>query len=129
MIAVGTDGPGSAERSSSGSNERVDAVTGAVERSEDVARGARPHLDLLAVARHGDGPRVEVGAAHFEMTEGETARSDVVASDRERHGMVVGEHEGRAGTQHAVHLAQQPVDVFDLRQHAGGEREVDRVGA
>ena len=43
--------------------------------------------------------------------------------------MVVGEHERRAGPQHAVHLAQEPVDVLDLSQHAGSQGEVDGVGA
>ena len=35
----------------------------------------------------------------------------------------------RARPQHAVHLAEQPVEVLDLAEHAGREREVDRVGA
>ncbi len=53
----------------------------------------------------------------------------VVASEREAHRVVVREHERRAGAQHAVHLTEQAVEVLDLVDHAGGEREIDRVGA
>ena len=36
---------------------------------------------------------------------------------------------GGAVPQHAVHLAEQPAQVRDLRQRAVAERDVDRVGA
>ncbi len=41
--------------------------------------------------------------------------------------MLVRAHERGAGPQHAVHLAQQPIHVLDLTEHACAEREVDRI--
>ena len=75
MIVVGTDGPGSAERTRLGFEQRVDAVAGAVQRREDVARRcAGSTCDLLAVARHATiGAGLEVRAADLEAAERETA--------------------------------------------------------
>ena len=43
--------------------------------------------------------------------------------------MVVREDERALPGQHPVHLAEEAVEVFDLVHDAGGQREVDRVGA
>ena len=65
---------------------------------------------------------------HFERAQRQRARRVGLAADGQRHRMVEREHERCAGPQHSVHLAVQPVEVLDFADHAGREREVDRVG-
>ena len=43
--------------------------------------------------------------------------------------MVVREHERGPRAQHAVNLAEQPVEILDLVHHPGRQRDVDRIGA
>ena len=100
-----------------------------MQRREDVGERARPHLDALVVVGDLDRAEVEVGTADLEPSEREPARRLDFAADRERQRVFVREHERRAGPEHAVHLTEQAVEVFDLGEHAGREGEVDRVGA
>ncbi len=100
-----------------------------MQRREHVGDRAREHTDPLVVVCDLGGLPVEVRAPDLERAERQRARGCAFASDRERHRVVDGEHERRAGPKDTVHLAEEPVDVLDFAEHACGEREVDRVGA
>ena len=76
------------------------------------------------------GRRVEVGAPHLEATERERRRARCRRGrPRARIGWSWENTNAAPGAQHAVDLAEQPVEVLDLVHDAGRQREVDRVGA
>ena len=128
-IAVGIDGPGSALRSGSGSRSTSIRKPGASGRGEHVTDRARVERDALAVAIDGHRRALEVGAAHLEEPERQGALAGRVASGAEGHRVLVGEDEGRAEPQHAVHLTEDTVEILDLAQGEHAEHQIDRVGA
>ena len=109
--------------------QRVDAVAGAVQRTEHVGDRAGPDGELLALAYQFDRADVEVGAPHFEVAERQASGRGVVTPDAERERVLVREDERAARPQDACTWRKRRSTSSQLRQEAGAEREVDRVGA